>query len=225
MDLRKIILLSIVLMIPFFASSQRIWRGDYNRLGLQGGVNYFNIHTGDLPVDPGISWTAGFSARASFYNDFQFVYGINFFDFQSKVAGRASQEMDARREEIQYNMIGVQGSFLGSYKLFDHFLSVEAGPVVQVNGKYEARQDKELYYIEDYNIQATEIEDVSTFNFLVAVGLTGGFESFKFWVQYQYGINNFLSPLNDKGFREIDTGAADFEGNLNIIAAGVVMFL
>ena len=225
MDLRKFLAMGLLLMIPYIATAQRQWSGDYSRLGLQGGMNYFNIDTGDLPIDGGISWTAGFTTRASFYNDFQFVYGINFFDFQSRVAGRTKQDHSSQAADIEYNMIGVQGNFFGSYKLYDHYLSVEAGPVIQVNGKYKPRQDKELYYIKEYNIQANEIENVSPFNVNLAVGLTGGFESFKFWVQYQYGINNILNGLNDEGLREKDTGAADFSGNMNIIAAGVVMFL
>ena len=226
MDLKKVILLAGILFFSFSTQAQRrIWDGEYNRLGLQGGVNHFNIMTDDLQVTPKLSWTAGFTTRASFYQDFQFVYGINFYDFNIDIQGRQKIETTSADTPIEYNMIGVQGNFFGSYKLLDHYLSIEAGPVVQVNGKLEARQDKELYYVGNYNLNAIDIENVSTFNFNLAVGLSGGWETVKFWAQYQYGLNNFLKGLEDEGLQEIDPSTPSFKGNMSIIAGGITFYL
>ena len=226
MDLKKVLLFAGVLFFTFSSQAQRrLWDGEYNRLGLQGGVNHFNIMTDELQVTSKTSWTAGFNARASFYNNWQFVYGINFYDFRVDIDGRQKIETTAATEAIEYNMIGVQGNFFASYKLIDHYLSIEAGPVVQVNGKMEARQDKELYYVGNYNINATDLENVSTFNFNLAVGLSGGWESFKLWAQYQYGLNNFLKGLEDENLQETDPSVPSFKGNMSIIAAGVTFYL
>jgi hypothetical protein len=226
MDLKKVILLMGILCFTLSSQAQRkLWDGEYNRLGLQGGVNHFNITTNELGVTSKTSWTAGFTTRASFYNNWQFVYGINFYDFRVDIDGREKIETTSQASPIEYNMIGVQGNFFASYKLIDHYLSIEAGPVVQVNGKMEARQDKELYYVGDYDITATDIEDVSTFNFNLAVGLSGGWESLKLWAQYQYGINNFLKGLNDENLQETDPSVPSFKGNMSIIAGGVTFYL
>lgn len=225
MVLKKIILLCIIFCFPYVSNAQGMWYGEYDRLGLQAGINSFNIISGDLPISSGISWTAGFTGRSSFYEDFQFVYGVNFFDFQNTVAGRTKSDPASDYSDIEFNTIGVQGNFFASYKVLDHFLSVEAGPVIQVNGDFKARQDKELYYIQDYNLQAIDIEEISTLNFNFAVGLTGGFESVKLWIQYQRGINNILQGLNDKDLAEKDPGAADLNGHLSLLMAGIVMFL
>ncbi len=225
MYLKKILVLCMIISFPWICSGQGMWYGEYDRLGLQAGMNSFNIVSGDLPISAGISWTAGFTGRSFFYEDFQFAYGINFFDFQNTVAGRVRADPASDYSDIEYNMIGVQGNFFGSYKILDHFLSVEAGPVIQVNGDFNARQDKELYYIQDYNLQAIDIEEVSTFNFNFAIGLTGGFESVKLWVQYQRGLNNILKGLNDNQLGDRDPGAADLRGHVSLFMAGVVMFL
>lgn len=226
MDLKKIILFAGIFFFTFSSRAQRrLWDGEYNRLGLQGGVNLFNIVTDDLEVSPKVSWTAGFTTRASFYENFQLVYGVNFYDFRVEIDGRQKIEETAANTPIEYNMIGVQGNIFASYKLVDRYLNVEAGPVIQVNGKMEARQDKELYYVGNYNINAIDLEEVSTFNINLAVGLSGGWETVKFWAQYQYGLNNFLKGLEDEDLQEKDPSVPSLKGNLSIISGGVTFYL
>lgn len=225
MDIKKCLFLLAVMLFSTFSYGQRIWDGEYNRLGLQAGANRFGIHTGNFGVEPGTSWTAGFSNRANYYNDFQIIYGISFFDFNGTVRGREWIDEEVANRTIEYNMIGVQAAILGSYKIISNYLSVEAGPVIQVNGKFKPRQDKEFFYVEEYDIVATDLEKVSPVNFNVAAGLSGGFETVKFYAQYQYGINNFLNGLNDEGLQEVDARARDFSGNLSIITAGIIVFL
>lgn len=226
MDLKKIMLLVGILFFSFNADAQRrMWDGEYNRLGLQAGANYFNIVTNDLQVLPKVSWTAGFTTRASFYNDFQFVYGINFYDFKLDIEGREKIEQSSPIQSIEYSMIGVQGNFFASYKLIDHYLSVEAGPIVQVNGNLEARQDKELWYVGNYNLNAIDIEKVSPVNVNFAIGVSGGLETAKFWLQYQYGLNNLFKGLEDEGLKEKDAGFTNPQGHMSIITAGITMFL
>lgn len=225
MDKKKLLLLASVLLLAFNSQAQRkLWDGQYVRLGLQAGVNHFNISTDQLPVQPGTSWTAGFTTRASFYNDFQFIYGINFYDLNVKIDGREKIEATVL-EPLDFNMIAVQGNFFGSYKLLDHHLSVEAGPVIQVNGNLDARQDIEYYYLGHYDVPAIEFEDVSAFNINFAVGLSGGFEAIKFWVQYQHGLNNIFKRLADEELQEIDPDLPALRGNISMISGGITMFL
>lgn len=224
--MKKVLLFAGILFFSFNAEAQRrMWDGEYTRLGLQAGANYFNIVTNDLDIAPKVSWTAGFTTRASFYNDFQFIYGINFYDFKLDIDGREKVELTSPSQAIEYTMIGVQGNFFASYKLYEDYLSIEAGPVVQVNGKLDARQDKELWYLGNYNIRAIDIEKVSTFNVNFALGVSGGFEKVKFWAQYQYGLNNILKGLEDEGLREKDAGFTNPKGHISMVAAGVTMFL
>lgn len=220
MNLTKIMCFALLFLVTSIGYSQRGWRGEYTKIGLQGGANYFNILTDDLPVKAKASWTAGFTTRDAFSKDWQFVYGINFFDLNVDINGREKEEPDSERSVIPYNMVAVQANFFGSYKIIDHYLSLEAGPVVQVNGKLDARQDREYYYIEGYDFQAIDIEKISPFSVNLAVGATGGFETVKFWAQYQHGVNNILAKLDSA-----ELGGNEFSGNMSMIAAGIVVFL
>lgn len=225
MNLKKVLLFIGFLTVCFQADAQRIWEGSYNRFGIQAGANRFNIHTDELEVNPGISWTAGFHSRASFYNDFQILYGINFYDFKLTIDGREKIETLVADQEIEYNMIGVQISLMGSYKIAGHNLSVEAGPVIQVNGKLDARQDKEYWYLGDYDIQAIDIEKVSPFNVNLAAGISGGFERLKLWAQFQYGLNNMLKGLEDENLQETDPTVPKMTGHMSMLAGGIIIFL
>ena len=225
MNLKKIMFFFGLIMISLQADAQRIWEGSYNRFGLQAGVNHFDIQTNEFDVNPGLSWTAGFHSRASFYNDFQFVYGVNFYDFKLTMDGREKIESLVANREIEYNMIGVQISFLGSYKILGHNLSVEAGPVVQVNGKLDARQDKEYWYLGNYDIQAIDIEKVSPFNVNLAAGISGGVERIKLWAQFQYGLNNMFKGLKDEGLQELDPTVPKLKGHMMMMAGGIIFFL
>ncbi len=225
MNLKKLLIILTIFIGSLQANAQRIWDGSYNRFGLQAGANYFNIQTNQFEVNPGTSWTAGFHSRASFYNDFQILYGVNFYDFKLTMDGREKIEDLAADQDIEYNMIGVQINLFGSYKILGHNLSVEAGPVIQVNGKLDARQDKEYWYLGNYDIQAIDIEKVSPFNVNLAGGISGGSETIKLWAQYQYGLNNMFKGLEDEGLEEKDPSVTGLKGHMSMIAGGIIVFL
>ena len=69
-------------------------------------------------------------------------------------------------------------------------------------------------------LKATDIENISPVNFLVAGGITGGLESFRASVQYQYGITNMLNKLNDQ-----DLEYSDFKGNSSTIIIALLIYI
>lgn len=226
MNIQRILLLVCLFCLPFICSGQRIWDGEYNRLGLQAGINNFTIQTSEpLPISSGISWTAGFTTWDSFYNDFMFIYGINFYDLKLTMDGREDEDPDSPYAEIPFNMIGVQVNFFGSYKIVDHYLSIHGGPILQLNGKFDARQDTEYYSIEGFDANPIDLEEVSKFNFNLAIGLAGGLEKVKAWVQYQYGVNNIFKKLTDDGLGKKDPKLQNLTGHISIFTGGLIVFL
>lgn len=221
---RKWVIFIIVLCFSFTATAQRFWDGENNRIGVQAGANQFTILTEDFPVSPLTSWTGGFTTRSDFHENFQWVYGITFFNMKSQITGREKQDGEVY-EQVDFNMTGVQANFFGSYKIWGDHWGFEGGPVLQLNGRYDARQDKDFYYIQGYDIQASDLKNVSAFNFNMAAVITGGFENFKLWVQYQYGINNFFRKLNEEGLESKDPDATNLNGHIRIISAGLAIYL
>ncbi len=104
-------------------------------------------------------------------------------------------------------------------------LSVEAGPVVQVNGKLDARQDKEYGILGTTISMLLILKKYLPFNVNLAAGLSGGLEKLKLWAQYQYGLNNMLKGLKDEGLQEKDATVTDPKGHMSMVAGGITIFL
>jgi hypothetical protein len=194
--------------------------GGYNFLGIQGGVTFFDIQTDDLVTTQQEGFTAGFTTRGAFRNDFDLVYGISFQSASIGVEGSSFLGTDT--QNIGYTIQGAQINFLGSYNIIVKHLSIEFGPVFDINGKMKLDNEKyEDYILTGYNtLAAKDIQEISRFNVRLAGGFTAGLEHFRLSVQYQYGVTNMLGKLNDRGLEN-----KNFKGNSStIILAAVIYF-
>lgn len=217
MNLRSIFFIVISFFVFQQTFAQRNYKG-YNRFGVQGGMTLFDINTDDLITKQSEGFAGGFTTRGAFYNDFDIVYGLSFYnsniDIQTDLPTGGTQFID-------YTIQAAQLSFLGSYNIIVKHLSVEFGPVLNVNSKMKLNNDQyEDYIISGYNsITAKDIQKISPVNFHVAGGLTAGFESFRVSALYQYGVTNTLNKLNDQ-----DLENEDFKGNSSTITLGAVFY-
>lgn len=222
MSLRNLTFVTFTCLIFTTVQAQRNF-DDYNLLGFQGGFTLFDITTSDLITKQSGGLMAGFTTRGSFRNQFDLIYGITFFnntiEIQGSQGGIVPGNFDTQL--INYTIQAVQINFLGSLNLVQHHLSLEFGPVLNVNGRMKLDSDMfENYIIDGYStIRATDIEDISKVNFRVMGGLTAGLENFRLTAQYQYGVTNMLSNLND-----LDLEFSDFEGNSSTFVLGAVFY-
>ncbi|MGK0386016.1 MAG: hypothetical protein ACI849_000622 [Patiriisocius sp.] len=224
--LKKLFIVTLFFSVTTTVFAQRGAYGDgnYNRIGIQGGYSLFDINTSDLVTESGDSFTLGFTTRGSFRNNFDLIYGINFISNKLAVkAGLPCGILDCPEAQfINYSIIGAQVNFLVSYNIIKHHLSIEAGPLFNINGKMKLDSDRfEDYTVQGYNtITARDIEQISTLNGAALIGITGGFEQFRINVNYQYGFTNTLGGLNDENLEN-----QDFKGNTsNITIAGIIYF-
>lgn len=193
---------------------------EYNKLGITGGMTFFDITTSDLNTKQGQGFMGGFTTRGSFRNNFDLIYGIGFYGTQVEVLGR-SNDIPFEAQFINYTLNAVQITFLGSYNIIKHHLSLEFGPVLNVTSKMKLNSDQfEDYILDGYTfLKAQDIQDISPFNFHVAGGLSAGIESFRISAQYQYGLTNMLNKLNDNNLEN-----SDFKGNSSTITVAVVVY-
>src|SRR5690606_10890404 len=197
--------------------AQRNYDG-YNFLGIQVGITFFDIQTDDLVTQQKEGFVAGFTTRGAFRNNFDLIYGISF--QSASVAVEGSFLTDT--QNIGYTIQGAQINFLGSYNIVKKHLSIEFGPVFDINGKMKLDNDQyEDYILTGYSeLEAKDIQEISRFNVRLAGGITAGLEHFRISAQYQYGVTNMLGKLNDKGLEN-----EDFKGNSStIILMGVIYF-
>ncbi len=218
MCLKKLIFVTIALFCIQSSFSQRNY-DQYNLLGLTAGYSLFNINTSDLTTSQGDGFMGGFTTRGAFRNNFDLIYGLNFFSNQVGIS--AKETNTAAIEDVTFKLQGVQLLFLGSYNIIRHHLSIEAGPILNVSGKMKPNSSsQEEYIIDGYDtIIAKDLEDVSPVNFLVMVGLSTGIENFRASFQYQYGVTYIFNKLNIQ-----DLEYLDFKGNSSTLLFSLIAY-
>ena len=220
MSLKNIIFVTLLLLFTKEALSQRNYDGS-NFMGISGGYTMFDIMTSDFNTKQAGGFLGGFSTRGAFRNDFDLIFGLNYFSNNVEIFG-ADSTSPSETQYIDYNLQGVQLYFLGSYNIIQNYLSLEFGPVLNISGKLKLKTETfEDYILDGYSeLLAKDIQEVSPVNFHLHGGLTGGVKNFRLSVQYQYGVTNMFGKLN-KNDLEYD----NFKGNSSLIVlAGIFYF-
>ncbi|MAN58281.1 MAG: hypothetical protein CMC08_00415 [Flavobacteriaceae bacterium] len=219
---KNLTLVAAFLLISVYGYGQQRFT-EYNYLGITGGLTQYDINTDQLNTEAGQGFMFGFHARGAFYNNFDLVYGINFYNSTVGVYGERALPIAGDGRYIEYNIQSALIHVLLSVNIVRDHLTLEAGPLLNVSGKLKLDDEAYADYILDgYNtLRADDIQDVSKVNFRVMGGLTAGFRKFKLNAQYQYGVTNMLNNLNEKDLSEID----DIEGHSStLVLSGIFYF-
>ena len=213
--MKKIALTLFFALLSITAFSQYKYR-DSNRIGISFGVNQFTLNTDNFQTKPDLGWNAGLSMRGNFYNNWDMVYNIQFSENNFSVA---TNTLTLAQEDVNYKLASAQVSLQVSYKLVENHLSIEFGPIVQVNGKLNIDNSDENNVISGTTLLAKDIREISNFNFYPTVGITFGVRHFRANVSYQYGVNNMLENLNNKNL------GVNFKGNPGILNGNLIIYL
>ncbi|MFV8269021.1 outer membrane beta-barrel protein [Flavobacterium sp. GT2N3] len=213
--MRKIALTLFLIFVSMAAFSQYKYR-DSNRIGISFGINQFTLNTDNFQTKPDLGWNAGLSMRGNFYNNWDMLYTIQFSENNFSVA---TNTLTMAQEDVNYKLASAQVSLQLSYRLIENHLSIEFGPILQVNGKLNIDNTEENNVISGTTLLAKDIREISNFNFYPTVGITFGVRHFRANVSYQYGVNNMLENLNNKNL------GVDFKGNPGILNGNLIIYL
>jgi len=213
--MRKITLTLFFIFVSMTAFSQYKYR-DSNRIGISFGVNQFTLNTDNFQTKPDLGWNAGLSMRGNFYNNWDMLYTIQFSENNFSVA---TNTLTMAQEDVNYKLASAQVSLQLSYRLIENHLSIEFGPIVQVNGKLNMDNTEENNVIAGTTLLAKDIREISNFNFYPTVGITFGIRHFRANISYQYGVNNMLENLNNKNL------GVNFKGNPGILNGNLILYL
>jgi hypothetical protein len=212
--MKKIFLTSILTLISMVCFSQYKYR-DSNRIGISFGVNQFTLNTNNFETKPGTGWNGGLSMRGNFYNNWDMVYAMQFSENNFSVVTNNG----LISEDTNYKLSSAQISLLLSYKIVENHLSVEFGPLLQINGKLNVEKDQQNNIISGTNLLAKDIVAISQFNFYPVIGITAGVRHVRLNVSYQYGVNNMLGNLNNQNL------GYNFKGNPGILNGNLIIYL
>ncbi len=216
MSLHSFIFVTLTTLFIYQSRAQRNY-DDYNLLGLQGGLSQTNILTDDFTTEVGSGFIGGFTSRGAFRNNFDLIYGINFVSSNVDIlANNGSEDVF-----VTYSLEGAQINFLGSFNIVKKHLSLEFGPMLNINGKLKPKSESQNSFLLDgYDtLKVEDIQDVSKINFHLAGGVTAGLEHFRISALYQYGVTNLFGKLNDA-----DLEKTDFEGHVSIVSLAAVLY-
>jgi len=224
MSIKKLLFVTSFCFCVSTALGQRNY-DQYNHIGIFGGVNFSSLNADALTTEDGTGFMAGFTTRGAFRNNFDLIYGISFIRSEYKIYGRDFNDLsnNGLPVGIDYYLDAVQVNFLGSYNIVRNHLSIEAGPVLQVNGNLKMERDGfENYNLEGFEtLKAEDIVDINPVHFYLAAGLTAGVRNFRAGVMYQYGVTNLLGKVNDA--EGIDQTQGKIKANPSNVA--VLLFL
>lgn len=188
---------------------------DSNRIGISFGLNQFTLNTNNFETKPGNGWNAGLSMRGNYYNNWDMVYAMQFSENNFSVATNSG----FISEDTNYKLSSAQVSLMLSYKIVENHLSVEFGPLLQINGKLNVEKDQQNNIITGTTLLAKDIVDISQFNFYPVIGITAGVRHVRLNISYQYGVNNMLGNLNNKNL------GYSFKGNPGILNGNLIIYL
>lgn len=215
--MRKLSLL-ITLLLALNAVAQGGYR-DSNRIGISAGLTSLDLFSKQFNVKPGQGWVAGLSLRGNYYNNWQMVYGMHFTDSNFSL-------QSVTNEEINYKLSAVQVHLVGSYMVIQNHLTLEIGPVLQINGKLRIDEKDELKTLRDSPyIFAKDITNINQINGNLYAGITAGITNLRLNVNYQYGFNNIMNNLNKKDELTIANGNQRFKANIGMISALLTIYL
>ncbi len=196
-------------------------RRDGNRIGIMGGITQTTLTTSNFVSKPANGWVAGMAVRGNYYNDFSAIFGMQF--FENNIIVPTTKPLSLASEDVNFKTMGVQIRLLASYNLIKNHLSLDFGPVLQINDKLKINSKSELNNVTGTLLTAKEITDVTKLNGNAYVGISAGTKRIRAVVNYQYGLNNFLNNLNNKEELKLKNNNSNFKGHLGIIS-GQVLF-
>ena len=215
----KKIIVVLTLFLSFSAQAQ-YGRRDSNRIGISGGITQMSLFSDQFNAKPEMGWTAGFSLRGNYYNDWQMAFGMHFTE------SNFSLQPLFGNEDIKYKLAGVQVFLTGSYMIIENHLTVEIGPVLQVNGKLGIEEKDKLKLLKDSPLlTANDIVDVTKINGNIYAGITAGIKNVRLHVAYQYGVNNFMNNLNKSEDLKLLNGNQKFKANYGIWSGMITFYL
>ena len=87
MSLKSLVFVTVSLFIFQQAYSQRHFE-EYNLLGFNGGVTFFDLETSNFETKQRTGFVGGLTTRGTFYGGFDLIFGINFVSNQVAILSR-----------------------------------------------------------------------------------------------------------------------------------------
>ena len=134
---------------------------DGNRIGIYAGINNTQLFTSDFNVKPEIGWSAGMQVRGNYYNDFSMIFGMQFSENNFSVETLSPL---LQKQDVKYKIMSAQIRLLLSYNVVKDHVSIDFGPVLQVNDKLKYQDTYKNNVVSGTLLTADQIKDITKIN-------------------------------------------------------------
>lgn len=215
--MKKNIIVILLLISSSFGFAQYGYR-DGNRIGISAGLSQTTLFTSNFDAKPELGFSGGLSVRGNYYNDWSMIYGMQFFSNSFSLESTFNQK-------LKYTVQGVKVRLLLSYNVIEDHVSVDFGPVLQINGKLGLPTSDENKIIKGTLLKAEDIVNVGPLSGNFYLGFSAGSKTVRAVFFYEYGFTNFLNKLNKNDeLQELNNGDS-FKGNLGTINGQIIFNL
>lgn len=217
--MRKGIFMVMALLAGFTTFGQYAHK-DGNRIGISGGVTQASLTTSNFGTGQELGWIGGLSVRGNYYDNWSMIFGMQFTESNFTVS---TTNTLLQHQDVKYTLAGAQVRLLLSYNVIKDHVSVDFGPVLQVNGKLKINANDKNNLINGTALQANDILDITKINGNAYLGISAGTKRIRAVVFYQYGLNNILNNLNKDDLLKVKNNNSEFKGNIGILS-GQLLF-
>jgi hypothetical protein len=191
---------------------------DGNRIGISGGISQTTLFTDNFKASPEMGFAGGLSVRGNYYNNWSMIYGMQFFSNNFSLESTFDQK-------VKYNLQGVQVRLLMSYNVVEDHVSLDFGPVLQINGKMKVATADSDKILKGTLLQVDQIVDISPISGNFYLGVSAGGKIVRAVIFYEYGFTNILNKLNKDDTLQALNNGDKFKGNLGTINGQVIFNL
>ena len=220
LNMKRILLIIFVLTSSLSFAQYR--KNDGNHIGISGGITNTWLYTSNFNTKPESGWIGGFSVRGNYYNDWSMIFGMQFTESNFSVE---TINTLLQNENVRYKLSGAQIRLLLSANLVKNHLSIDFGPVLQVNGKLKINEGNKNNIINGTALLADDILDITKINGNLYIGASVGGKHIRAVVFYQYGLNNIMNNLNRFDDLKLKNNNDDFKGHLGMVSGQILINL
>jgi hypothetical protein len=213
-------ILYFVILIANIVSYSQAPRGMYVAVGL----NQTSFKSSDILSDSGIGYKLGLIHAIGFHESYNYqleiLYNKRSLDFKS---------IDASYQNVsksKYDYASLDIAFLTNYYILKadedkFFVGPQAGIVFSI-GRPFIPSDTDNYNgdkILPYLLEENDFQNTPILNYGAGLGITGGYNDFKFDLRYTLGLNNLLTNVQTNSYDEFHryTGP-ELKGKINTIS-------
>ncbi len=210
--------LTMLFVLSYLCAFSQYGNRDGNRIGLSGGISQTSLFTSNFKSEHAMGFAGGISVRGNYYNDWSMIYGMQFFANNFSLAS-------VNNQKIKYSIQGVKVRLLLSYNVIEDHVSIDFGPVLQINGKLGVAASDESKVIKGTFLKADQILDISPVSGNFYLGCSAGSRTVRAVIFYEYGFTNILNKLNKDVTLQALNNGDNFKGNLGVINAQLIFNL